>query len=79
MLFFIYILLLNTLIPVLLVISLELVKIVQRLFTIADYEVYFFYRKIFITTNSVSLNEELGNVDYIFLEKTGTLACNKIN
>ena len=53
-------------IPISLIITLELVKIVQGLFISVDVESYSFTRKKYITTNSVSLNEELDMVDYIF-------------
>ncbi len=77
--FFTYLLLLNTMIPVSLIITLELVKIIQGVFITMDAKSYSFHRKKFIKTNSVSLNEELGLVDYIFSDKTGTLTCNQMN
>ena len=66
--FFTYLLLLNTMIPIYLIVTLEIVKVGQGLFMMADTEGYSFVRDKYIRPNALTLNEKLGIVDYIFTE-----------
>ena len=76
--FFTYFLLLNTLIPISLIVSIEIIKIIQAIFIGWDILLYSNYRHCFCSVKRFSINEELGNVNFIFADKTGTLTKNKL-
>ena len=76
--FFTYFLLLNTLIPISLIVSTEIIKIIQGIFIGWDILLYSKWRRSFCTAKSVSIIEELGNVNFIFSDKTGTLTKNQL-
>ena len=76
--FFTYFLLLNTLIPISLIVSTEIIKIIQGIFIGWDILLYSKYRHCFCGVKSVSIIEELGNVNFIFSDKTGTITKNQL-
>lgn len=71
-----FFLLLNTLIPISLVISLELIKFLQFIFIELDVKLYDSSQDQPAKVQSFNITEELGQVDYIFSDKTGTLTSN---
>lgn len=71
-----YLVLLNTMIPISLIVSMEVVKMSQSYFIGKDKLMYSEQRDKYSNVRSASLNEELGQIQYVFTDKTGTLTRN---
>ncbi len=66
-------------IPIALYVSLEIVRVIQAQFIAADIHMYDPITNKAAKVKSAGLNEELGQVDTIFSNKTGTLTCNQMD
>ena len=71
-----YFILINTIIPISLIVSLEFVKLIQTPFINNDVEMYDPESMKLAQPISMTLHEELASVNYIFADKTGTLTAN---
>ncbi|KAL3511663.1 hypothetical protein ACH5RR_024380 [Cinchona calisaya] len=67
------------LIPISLYVSIELVKVLQALFINQDINMYDEETGTPAQARTSNLNEELGQVDTILSDKTGTLTCNQMD
>ncbi|XP_030058256.1 phospholipid-transporting ATPase IB [Microcaecilia unicolor] len=74
-----FIILYNNLIPISLLVTLEVVKFTQALFINWDRDMYYAETDTPAMARTSNLNEELGQVKYVFSDKTGTLTCNIMN
>ena len=70
--------LLNTIIPMSMWVSLEVLKFFQATLMEADMAMKDPVRKLSCLAHSKNLNEELGQVTHVFTDKTGTLTCNRM-
>ncbi|KAL1918098.1 uncharacterized protein VTP21DRAFT_3364 [Calcarisporiella thermophila] len=73
-----YLILLNSFIPISLMVTMEIVKYWQSMFIDMDLDMYYEKTDTPATARSSSLVEELGQVQYVFSDKTGTLTCNEM-
>ncbi|KAL3644621.1 putative phospholipid-transporting ATPase 9 [Castilleja foliolosa] len=71
-------LLYSYLIPISLYVSIELVKVLQSIFINHDVHMYYEETDKPARARTSNLNEELGQVDTILSDKTGTLTCNSM-
>ncbi|XP_060800774.1 probable phospholipid-transporting ATPase IA isoform X1 [Amyelois transitella] len=77
--FLTFLILYNNLIPISLQVTAEIVRFFQAKFIAMDSEMYHEATDTPAMARTSNLNEELGMVQYVFSDKTGTLTCNIMN
>ncbi|MBN3314889.1 AT8B1 ATPase, partial [Atractosteus spatula] len=71
-----YIIVLNTMVPISLYVSVEAIRLGQSRFINWDLQMYYSEKDTPAKARTTTLNEQLGQIEYIFSDKTGTLTQN---
>uniref|UniRef100_A0A8C6KQY4 Phospholipid-transporting ATPase n=1 Tax=Nothobranchius furzeri TaxID=105023 RepID=A0A8C6KQY4_NOTFU len=71
-----YIIVLNTMVPISLYVSVEVIRLGQSKFINWDLQMYYHEKDTPAKARTTTLNEQLGQIQYIFSDKTGTLTQN---
>ncbi|RPB27513.1 phospholipid-translocating P-type ATPase [Terfezia boudieri ATCC MYA-4762] len=70
------VILFQNLVPISLYISIEIVKLAQAFFIYSDVDMYYAHIDYPCTPKSWNISDDLGQIEYIFSDKTGTLTQN---
>ncbi|EKM80737.1 hypothetical protein AGABI1DRAFT_119321 [Agaricus bisporus var. burnettii JB137-S8] len=73
-----FVILYNNLIPISLIVTMEIVKFQQAQLINSDLDMYYAKTDTPALCRTSSLVEELGQIEYVFSDKTGTLTCNEM-
>ncbi|EGG24874.1 P-type ATPase [Cavenderia fasciculata] len=76
--FFTFVILYSTIVPISLYVTMEMVRVFQIISINRDKKMYHDETKTFAKARTSNLNEELGQVEHIFSDKTGTLTRNEM-
>lgn len=74
--FFVCLIIYQSLVPISLYISIEIIKSIQAFFIYADVKMYDANLDFPCTPKSWSISDDLGQIEYVFSDKTGTLTQN---